>query len=161
MAKRSGLLRIGSRAHKPGDAGGEKIKKIKKKSKIKVKAAVRKTSVATKAAAAVAAAPVAMDDMFAMALPAVSSGANPTRPGDGKKRGRFSMVPDEEIERPAAFEDESKETMFQRILSSAKGATHQPRIAADEHRVHMNALKAAKAERAARKMERFKAHLKC
>ena len=164
MAKRSGLIRMGARAHAPGGGGGEKKKKIKKKTKLKVK--TKKIAVAAAAAVADAGPDIAMDDMFAMALPTARAAANTddlVQQGKNKKKtGRFAMAPaDLDMEKPAAFEDESKESMFRRILEGAKTAKHEQRIPADEHRALMERLKMQKLERAARKMERFKAHQKC
>ena len=164
MAKRSGLLRIGSRSHLPGDAGGEarakKIKKKKKTTKIKVRAvsAVKPTTSVFAAASGPA------DDLFALGLPATSASMDDRfmAPASGKKkRERDASQPPADVERPAAFEDESKQDLMRKILSAASTAAPVELIGPDRHRAHVDDLKRRKADRAARRAERFSQHLKC
>ena len=151
MGKRSGLLRVGARPHGPGDAGGAnktkskiKKKKPKTKNKIKIKAAAVKTTVAS----------AGTDDMFALALPVAAE------PHKIKKRDRDAEMADD-VDRPAAFEDEGKSALMRKILESARSAAPENLIGADAHRARMSELKRRKADRAAKRAERFAAHQKC
>lgn len=168
MGKRAGLLRSAAKPHLPGDAGGDRIikkKKIKKKKPLKIKKLAKDTAAAAAASTTTTAAPA--DDMFAMALPtaAISDAVRFALPKEPKRKrkggGDVAMAEDTEVDRPAAFEDESKDELFRRILSSAKQAAPVDLIPADVHRAHVGDLKRRKQNRAAQKAERFSLHLKC
>ena len=160
MGKRAGLLRVAARAHGPSAGGSSSSKKtkIKKKLKVKPKASALATSAATTAAAACATATsAASDGLFALALPPVTGQVAVSIRRGKKKRAKDEM---EKLDAPA-FEDSSKNAMFQQILSAAKTSKPSGMIAADEHRARCEELKRVRAERQALKAERFAAHKKC
>ena len=149
MPKRGGLMRMVTKPHGPGDAGGY-ASSIKKKNKVKVKASGTATSAATAAVTSAAAA----DDLFAMALPTKLS----VRASKKKRRDDLAAEP---VERVPAFEDEQKQDLFAQVLAAARNAAPVQLIGIDRHRAHMEELKRVKAERNAKKAERFAKHLKC
>ena len=149
MAKRSGLMRVAAKPHKPGDAGGYKRSSLKILKKKKVRTAKATTKVNKVAAAAASSA--AVDDMFALGI-----STSPKKRKDDQPMREAPIVP----ELPA-FEDDSKAALFRSILQASKNADVTSRIPADEHRELCNSLKRKKAERAALRAERFAQHKKC
>jgi len=159
MGKRSGLLRVAARAHGPSAGGSSSNKKTKIKKKLRVKqkpSAVAASAVTT--AATECAASAASDGLFALALPPVAAQVAISIRRSKKKRAKGD---EEAVEAPNAFEDSSKNAMFQQILSSAKTSRPSGMIPADEHRARCEELKRVRAERQALKAERFAAHKKC
>jgi hypothetical protein len=158
MGKRATLLRRAARPHGPGDAGGYNAKTkaslaIKKKIKKKVKIGAAATG-AGSTRVNDATTKSASGDMFSLALPTVPAGTSCC--------DEDAVLGDDEMQQQQpAFQDNSKEAFFRQVLNAAASSKASGMIPADEHRARCNELKRLKAERAAKKAERFAAHKKC
>ena len=77
------------------------------------------------------------------------------------KKKRRAELAAEPVEHVPAFEDEQKQDLFAQVLQAAKNAAPVQLIGIDRHRAHCEELKRVKAERMAKKAERFANHQKC
>ena len=152
MGKRGGLLRVAMRSHGPGldehSVGSSKIRKSKKS----------KQQPSHIAVAAAKAAAMEDDDMFAMALPVNISVFRTKK----RSKSDTERIGEREASDADHAANQSKQDLFEQILANAKAAAPSDQgCRAMEHRKQMDLVKAQKAERLARKHERFHAHKKC
>ncbi|KAL1503231.1 hypothetical protein AB1Y20_011287 [Prymnesium parvum] len=144
MGKRRALLKAAARPH-ASDASRKKPRATKLRKKAKLPADRRHSAqAATPTAAAAFLSALQHDvDMFDRALPTVA------------QLRRRAARPRAPPARPAAFADDSKETMLREVLRAAAAQRPSGRIPSDEHRARMEALKVQAAERRAAKAARW------